>query len=58
METFNIVTATHPAFGESVRRAVKDQRYRPALRKGNVVQQVVQQPFSFIPDSATTRRRR
>ena len=58
METFNIVTATHPAFGESVRRAVKDQRYRPALRKGNVVQQVVQQPFSFIPDSAATRRRR
>lgn len=58
METFNIVIATHPAFGESVRRAVKDQRYRPAMRKGNVVQQVVQQPFSFVPDPSALRRRR
>jgi len=57
METFNVVTATHPAFGEAVRRAVKDQRYHPALRKGNVVQQVVQQPFTFVPDSSVRRRR-
>jgi TonB family protein len=57
METFNVVIASHPAFGEAVRRAVKDQRYRPALRKGNVVQQVVQQPFTFIPDSSARRRR-
>lgn len=57
METFSIVTATHPAFGEAVRRAVKDQRYHPALRKGNVVQQVVQQPFNFVPDSSARRRR-
>jgi TonB family protein len=57
METFNVVTATHPAFGEAVRRAVKDQRYHPALRKGNVVQQVVQQPFTFVPDSSMRRRR-
>lgn len=58
METFSIVTATHPAFGEAVRRALKDQQYRPALRRGNNVQQVVQQPFTFVPDSGATRRRR
>lgn len=57
METFSVVTASHPAFGEAVRRAVKDQRYHPALRKGNVVQQVVQQPFTFVPDSSVRRRR-
>ncbi|MGQ0648401.1 MAG: TonB family protein [Gemmatimonadaceae bacterium] len=58
MDTFNVVTATHPAFGEAVRRAVKDQRYRPAQRKGIAVQQVVQQPFDFVPDSTAVRRRR
>lgn len=57
METFSVVTASHPAFGEAVRRAVKDQRYHPALRKGNIVQQVVQQPFTFVPDSSVRRRR-
>ena len=58
METFNVVTTTHPAFGEAVRRALKDQRYWPARRRGNAVQQVVQQPFDFVPDSQAVRRRR
>lgn len=58
MDTFSIVTTTHPALGEAVRRAVKDQRYRPATRKGTAVQQVVQQPFDFLPDSTSQRRRR
>lgn len=58
METFNIVSMTHPSLGESVRRAVRDQRYRPAMRNGYAVQQVVQQPFNFVPDSTSTRRRR
>ena len=57
MDTFNIVTTTHPAFAEAVRRAVKDQQYIPARRKGQIVQQVVQQPFSFLPDSTAIRRR-
>ena len=57
METFSVVTTSHPAFGEAVRRAVKDQRYHPAIRKGNIVQQVVQQPFTFVPDSSVRRRR-
>ena len=58
MDTFNVVTTSHPAFGEAVRRAVKDQRYRPAVRNGRAVQQVVQQPFDFVPDSSAVRRRR
>lgn len=58
MDTFSVVTTTHPAFGEAVRRAVKDQRYRPARRGTNAVQQVVQQPFDFVPDSNAVRRRR
>jgi hypothetical protein len=56
-ETFSIVTTTHLSLIETVRRAVKDQRYIPARRKGKAVQQVVQQPFSFVPDSLATRRR-
>jgi TonB family protein len=58
IETFSVVTTTHAAFAEAVRRAVKDQRYIPARRKGLTVQQVVQQPFDFIPDSTAARRRR
>lgn len=58
MDTFGIVTATHPVFGEAVRRAVRDQRYKPAVRNGRPVQQVVQQPFDFVPDSTILRRRR
>jgi len=56
-DSFNVVTATHPAFAESVRFALKDQRFHPAMRKGQRVRQVVQQPFTFIPDSTISRRR-
>lgn len=58
MDTFSVVTTSHLLFGEAVRRAVKDQRYKPALRNGRAVQQVVQQPFDFVPDSTILRRRR
>lgn len=57
METFGVVTTTHTVLAESVRRAVRDQRYVPAMRHGVPVQQVVQQPFDFVPDSTTRRRR-
>ena len=56
-ETFSVVTTTHLSLIESVRRAVKDQQYIPARRKGQAVQQVVQQPFTFVPDSMAVRRR-
>lgn len=57
METFNAITTTHRSLVEPVRRAVRDQRFVPALRKGRVVQQVMQLPFTFVPDSTARRRR-
>jgi TonB family protein len=57
-ETFNLVTATHPAFGEAVRRAMLDQRFVPAMRAGDRVSQIVQMPFSFRPDAAMGARER
>ncbi|WP_373071179.1 TonB-dependent receptor plug domain-containing protein [Gemmatimonas sp.] len=57
METFNAMTTTHRALVEPVRRAVREQRFVPAMRKGLVVQQVMQLPFTFLPDSTARRRR-
>lgn len=55
-ETFSLVTATHPAFGEAVRRAILSQRFVPAMRAGERVAQVVQMPFSFQPDASADAR--
>jgi hypothetical protein len=57
METFSAVTTTHREFVEPVRRAVREQRFTPAVKAGRVVQQVVQLSFRFIPDSTARRRR-
>ena len=57
METFNAITTTHRSLVEPVRRAVREQRFMPAVRKGRVVQQVMQLPFTFVPDSTARRRR-
>jgi hypothetical protein len=57
MDSFNVVSTTHPAFVESVRRALKDAVFHPAVKKGYPVMQVVHQPFDFIPDSAILKRR-
>lgn len=57
METFNSITTTHRSLVEPVRRAVREQRFVPAVRKGRVVQQVMQLPFTFVPDSTARRRR-
>jgi hypothetical protein len=57
METFNAMTTTHRSLVEPVRRAVREQRFVPATRKGRVVQQVMQLPFTFVPDSTARRRR-
>jgi len=35
---------------------VREQRFVPAMRQGRVVQQVMQLPFSFVPDSTARRR--
>ncbi|MEP7380817.1 MAG: TonB-dependent receptor plug domain-containing protein [Gemmatimonadota bacterium] len=57
LDTFNVVVTTHESFINPVRFALKDQKFFPAIRKGTAVQQVVQLPFSFVPDSSATRRR-
>ncbi|HVT38637.1 MAG TPA: carboxypeptidase regulatory-like domain-containing protein [Gemmatimonadaceae bacterium] len=57
MDTFSIVMTSHEAFSDAVRRAIRLQRYTPAQRNGKVVQQVVQQPFEFVPDSTAIRKR-
>lgn len=57
LETFSAVTTTHQAFVEAVRRALRDQQFIPAVRDGRAVQQVVLQPFTFVPDSTARRRR-
>jgi len=57
VETFSAVTTTHRAFVEPVRRALREQQFAPASRQGRAVQQVVQQPFTFVPDSTARRRR-
>ena len=57
LETFNVVIASDRAFVEPVRRAVKEQRFTPAMRRGAAVQQVMQLPFLFIPDSTARRKR-
>lgn len=57
IETFNAITASHRSLIEPVRRAVREQRFMPALRQGKAVQQVMQLPFTFVPDSSARRRR-
>lgn len=57
LDTFNVVTTTHPGFVESVRLSLRDQAFYPAVRKGQPVQQVVQLPFTFVPDSTAGRKR-
>ena len=42
MDTFSAVTTTHRELVEPVRRAVREQRFMPAVRAGRIVQQVVQ----------------
>lgn len=58
MQTFNAVTSTNPAFVEAVRNAVRQQRFRPAIRAGQRVHQVMQLPFQFVPDSVALLRKR
>ena len=55
MESYNVVWATHPAFGESVRRAVRESAWIPGVKQGRTVRQVLQQPYKFVPDSSVRR---
>lgn len=48
-ETMGIVASSHPLFSEAVRESLWGAAFRPAMRKGRPVRQLVQQPFSFNP---------
>ena len=54
-DRISVVYATHPGFVESVRRALEDAVYVPALRGGYPVHQVVQHEFQFVPDGRKRR---
>lgn len=57
IETYSAVTTTHVSLIDAVRHALREQRFFPAVRQGKPVQQVVQLPFDFVPDSTARRRR-
>jgi hypothetical protein len=46
-EYFGVVSATDPLFTASVRAALGGLRFRPALRRGQLVRQLVRLPFEF-----------
>lgn len=55
-DRISVVYATHPGFIESVRQALVDAVYVPAVRGGYPVHQVVQHEFQFVPESGRRRR--
>jgi hypothetical protein len=54
---FGIVSSSHPLFSDAVREAVQDAQFRPALRKGQRVRELVRQPFVFHPPKEAPPRR-
>lgn len=46
---FGIVSSSHPLFSDAVRAAARDAHFRPALRQGQRVRQLVRQPVEFHP---------
>lgn len=46
-DNFGIVAATDPLFADAVRDAIRTAVFRPAVRKGRAVRQLVRQPFEF-----------
>lgn len=55
-DRISVVFATHPGFAESVRRALEDATYVPAVRGGFPVHQVVHHEFQFVPEPGRRRR--
>jgi TonB family protein len=45
--SYSLVEATHPAFAEAVRRALPGMHFRPAIQRGRLVRQWVEQTFHF-----------
>jgi TonB family protein len=49
MDTFGVVSSTHPLFTEAVRQALQGATFIPAVKAGRAVRQVVHLPFRFAP---------
>jgi TonB family protein len=47
VESFKVLKSTHDLFTKSVRAALPQMRFEPAIVGGRAVRQLVQQPFSF-----------
>ena len=57
LNTFGVVSSSHPAFTDAVRSALRRAAFHPAMLKGAPVRQVVQQAFRFvIPEERASRR--
>jgi len=51
-ETIGIVSSTHPAFARAAMAALSSAEFRPALKNGRRVRQIVQLPFVFLVPTA------
>ncbi len=49
LESIGVVSSSHERFGNAVRFALREATFRPALRNGHPVAQVVQLPVTFKP---------
>ena len=55
--SFRVISSTHPEFAQSVREALPNMRFHPAILRSRKVRQLVEQPFMFkivIPAKQTT----
>jgi TonB family protein len=48
-DTYGVVSSTHPLFSDAVRQALGRATFAPAVRGGEVVRQLMHQPFTFVP---------
>ena len=55
-DRISVVFATHPGFVDTVKRALEDAVYVPAVRGGYPVHQVVLHEFQFVPGDGRRRR--
>jgi TonB family protein len=49
LESIGVVSSSHERFGDAVRSALREATFRPAVRNGHPVAQVVQLPVTFRP---------
>lgn len=47
-EHFGIVSSSNALFSDSVREAIRGALFKPAVRQGRLVRQLVRQPFAFV----------